>query len=160
RAGGLRIGIAGDLILALQDAQALAPHAHIGRIDRAMRDPARARVVVPGPECRIVDLEAHRAAQARALHGRGIGNGSLLHPNRESQKTCVDSSTAGALRSNPGKARIAEIGRRAVTVDAEQDASGAAGSRMRAALTVSAGSPNRVRKVGAVLALRDGTEIA
>jgi dCMP deaminase len=34
------------------------------------------------------------------------------------------------------------------------------GARMRAALRASAQSPNRVRKVGAVLVLRDGTEIA
>jgi len=34
------------------------------------------------------------------------------------------------------------------------------GARMAAALSVSAQSPNRVRQVGAVLVLRDGTEIA
>lgn len=44
---------------------------------------------------------------------------------------------------------------------AEHNASAApAGARMQAALSASAASPNRVRKVGAILALRDGTEIA
>ena len=55
--------VARDFVLAGRHAKALTPHTHIGRIDRAMREPARARVVMPGPEGRIVDLERDRAAE-------------------------------------------------------------------------------------------------
>lgn len=48
-----------------------------------------------------------------------------------------------------------------MTIDAEHNARGApAGARMQAALIAAAPSPNRVRKVGAILALHDGTQIA
>src|SRR3954466_10871936 len=57
RAGSRVVLIARDLILTGRHAETLAPDAHIARVDRAMREPARARVVVPGPECRIIDFE-------------------------------------------------------------------------------------------------------
>src|SRR3954470_5864546 len=69
--------IARNLVLAGGDAEALAPHAHIGLVHRAMRDPARTRVVVPGPERRIVDFEFDRAAEAMGGNGGGVGEFAL-----------------------------------------------------------------------------------
>src|SRR6516165_7212940 len=56
--------IADNRGLALGDAKALAPAPDIGRVGRAMRPAARLRMIMPGPTCRHVDLERHRAAQA------------------------------------------------------------------------------------------------
>src|ERR1700692_604366 len=59
--------VAGDVGLALGDAQTLAPASDIRRIGRAMRAPARGRMIVPGPARRYIDLEADAAAQALAV---------------------------------------------------------------------------------------------
>src|ERR1700716_975498 len=50
--------------LALDDPESLAPASDIGRVGRAMRAPACGRMIVPGPACRHIDLEADLAAQA------------------------------------------------------------------------------------------------
>src|SRR6201988_2633694 len=50
-----------------------------------MRESARAGVVMPGPERRIVDLERDRAAEAAAGDGGGIGE-FALHGNARSLK--------------------------------------------------------------------------
>ena len=60
--------IAGDFVLSLSNPKALAPGPNIGRINGTMRGAAGARVIVPGPERRKVDLEAHVAAQTLAFH--------------------------------------------------------------------------------------------
>src|SRR5579872_2824775 len=57
-----------DVRLALDDTKTLAPASDIGRVRRAVRAPARRRMIVPGPAGRRVDLEADPAAQA--LTGR------------------------------------------------------------------------------------------
>jgi len=72
RAAGRPVLIARDLIVALCDAEAFAPNAHVGGVDGAMREPARARVIVASPERRIVDLELDCAAKAMAGDGGGI----------------------------------------------------------------------------------------
>jgi len=46
---------------------------------RPMRTPAGPAVIVPGPERRIVDLEAHRPAEALARSARRIGKCSSFH---------------------------------------------------------------------------------
>src|SRR5450755_2803844 len=53
-----------DIRFALDNAKALAPASDIGRIGRAMRAPARCRMIMPGPAGRDVDLETDFAAQA------------------------------------------------------------------------------------------------
>ena len=53
-----------DIRFALDNAKTLAPASDIGRIGRAMRAPARRRMIVPGPAGRDVDLETDFAAQA------------------------------------------------------------------------------------------------
>src|SRR5258708_16647519 len=58
--------VARNLPLALGDAKTLAPASDISRIRRAMRAPARWRVVVPSPARGRVDLERDPAAQALA----------------------------------------------------------------------------------------------
>src|SRR4051812_16188933 len=73
RAGVRVVLIARDLVLASPDAKALAPHTHIGGVHRTMRESARPRVVMPGPECRIVDFERDRSTEAPAGDCGGIG---------------------------------------------------------------------------------------
>src|SRR2546430_8161605 len=51
----------------------------IGGVSRAMRATARAAVIVPGPERRVIDLEAHGAAKALAGDGRCVGKRSSFH---------------------------------------------------------------------------------
>ena len=53
-----------DLALPRRDAKALAPRADVGRIHGAMRKPAGATVIVPGPERGVLHLELHGPAQA------------------------------------------------------------------------------------------------
>src|SRR6185369_6039927 len=50
--------VARDRVLARRDAEALAPRADIRRVGGAVRAPTGSAVIVPGPERRIVDLEA------------------------------------------------------------------------------------------------------
>src|ERR1700682_5577640 len=70
-ARGLRrpVLVTRDARLALGNAKALAPASDIGRIRRAMRAPARSRMIVPGPARGGVDLEADFSAQALAGGG-------------------------------------------------------------------------------------------
>src|SRR6266478_8818463 len=53
-----------DGSLALGDAKTLAPASDISRIGRAMRAPARRRMIMPGPARGRVDLEIDFSAQA------------------------------------------------------------------------------------------------
>src|SRR5258708_34335313 len=50
--------------LAPGDAKTLAPASDIGRVGRAMRAPARRRMIMPGPARGRVDLERDFSAQA------------------------------------------------------------------------------------------------
>src|SRR5260370_10653192 len=73
--------VAHDGCLALGDPETLAPASDVGRIRRAMRAPARGRMILPGPAARRVDLEADPAAQA-LTGGRLAGpNGFLFFPH-------------------------------------------------------------------------------
>src|SRR5216684_2190030 len=58
-----------DASLALGDAKTLAPASDISRIGRAMRAPARRRMIMPGPARGRVDLETDFSAQALAGGG-------------------------------------------------------------------------------------------
>src|SRR5260370_38675425 len=69
--------VAHDGCLALGDPETLAPASDVGRIRRAMRAPARGRMIVPGPARRRVDLEADPAAQALTV-GRLAGPNGVL----------------------------------------------------------------------------------
>src|SRR6266699_1651586 len=53
-----------DGSLALGDAKTLAPASDIGRVRRAMRAPARRRMIMPGPARGHIDLETDFSAQA------------------------------------------------------------------------------------------------
>ena len=61
---GTPILIAGDPAASLDDPEPLAPTTYIGGISGAVRKAARPRVVMPGPERRVVDLNADIPAQA------------------------------------------------------------------------------------------------
>src|SRR5881227_3852454 len=65
-ADGLRSLVleARDGSLALDEAKTLAPASDIGRVRRAMRAPARGRMIMPGPACGHIDLETDFSAQA------------------------------------------------------------------------------------------------
>ena len=52
-----------------------------------MRQSAGTLVIMPGPERRIVDLETHRAAQASARHGRGVGKNPSFHRSSPASDT-------------------------------------------------------------------------
>src|SRR5215472_5048433 len=89
-----KILVAPDQGLALDDAKALAPAADIGGVGRAMRAPARCRMIVPGPARRHVDLEGDLAAQALAGCDSG-GDSWFGHAG----SPC--NSSLRAKRSNP-----------------------------------------------------------
>src|SRR4029453_14125134 len=50
--------------LAAGDAKTLAPRSDVGRVGRAMRAPARRRMIMPGPARGHIDLETDFSAQA------------------------------------------------------------------------------------------------
>src|SRR5712692_8248074 len=53
-----------DPLPPLRQAEMLAPDTDVGGIGRVVGAPARARMIVPGPERRKIDLELDRAAEA------------------------------------------------------------------------------------------------
>ena len=61
---------ADDAVTAERDTDATFPDSNIGGIGGAMRVLGRSRVVVPGPERRVIDFQAHRATDALAGCGR------------------------------------------------------------------------------------------
>src|SRR5262249_36177394 len=69
---GFLVLVAGDAVLAFDDAKALAPTADIGRIGGAVREAARRGMVVPGPARGVIDLEAHPAAEAARRDTRAV----------------------------------------------------------------------------------------
>src|SRR5258707_14352491 len=62
-----------EAVLALGDAETLAPASDISRVNSAMRAAARRRMIMPGPARRHVNLKGDLAAQA--LPGGGLAGG-------------------------------------------------------------------------------------
>src|SRR5437588_6513761 len=85
-----------DGSLALGDAKTLAPASDIGRVRRAMRAPARRRMIMPGPARGHIDLETDFSAQA--LTG---GNTRCCRCFCHLPFPCSSSLRSGALSRNP-----------------------------------------------------------
>src|SRR5258707_91390 len=80
--------VARDFTFARGHPKALAPTADIGGVGRAVREPARTAVIMPGPERRKIDLEAHCSAEASAFGGRGVGKVPSFHQMQALVRCC------------------------------------------------------------------------